>query len=280
LNWVLGVGALLLLAALLYWQLIVAEGAYLGRRVVALLYDWSAHIYDRIKHYDTGYEQYFLARPITNALFSFPNPTVLDVATGTARLARTLFPEVGFRGRVIGLDLSRKMLEQAVQKTVKWSDRTLFLWDDASHLPFPNDTFEITTCLEAIEFMPDPEGVLAEMVRVLRPGGLLLTTNRIGNDARLMPGRTFTSEALVERLQALSLEMVQVRPWQVEYDLVWAVKPGVCAPKSARRLESLLRCPACQAAVTRQSDALTCENGHTMPIIDDGIVDMLHVRSA
>jgi ubiquinone/menaquinone biosynthesis C-methylase UbiE len=277
-NWILGVGAFLVIAALLYWQLIIAEGAYLGRRVVALLYDWSAHVYDRIKHFDTGYEQYFLARPITNALFSFPSPVVLDVATGTARLARTLFPEVGFRGRIVGLDLSRKMLEQAAQETARWSDRTLLLWDDASQLPFPDDTFEVTACLEATEFMPDPEGVLAEMIRVLRPGGLFLTTNRVGNDARLMPGRTFTSESLTERLQSLSLEMVQVRPWQVEYDLVWGVKPGVCAPLGARRLESLLHCPECQAPVSRQPAALTCANGHAMPIADDGIVDMLHVQ--
>ena len=277
-NWILGAVVVLLIIALLYWQLIIAEGAYLGRKVVALLYDWSAHIYDRIKHYDTGYEQYFLARPITNALFSFPHPIILDVAAGTARLARTLFPEVGFRGRLVGLDLSRKMLEQAAQKTKQWSNRTLFLWDDASQLPFPDNTFEVTACLEALEFMPDPDEVLAEMVRVLRPGGLFLTTNRIGNDARLMPGRTFSSEALTEKLQALSLEMVQVRPWQVEYDLVWAVKPGVCTPEGPRPLESLLRCPECQATVTRQSDALTCTNGHTMSIADDGVVDMLHVH--
>jgi ubiquinone/menaquinone biosynthesis C-methylase UbiE len=280
LNWIPALAVVLVVVALLYWQLIIAEGAYLGRRIVALLYDWSAHVYDRIKHYDTGYEQYFLARPITNALFSFPNPLVLDVATGTARLARTLLHEVGFRGRIIGLDLSRKMLEQAVGKTTQWSDRVLFLWDDASRLPFPDDTFEVTACLEALEFMPDPEGVLAEIVRVLRPGGLFLTTNRIGNDARLMPLRTFSSESLTGKLQALSLEMVQIRPWQVEYDLVWAVKPGACTPLGARRMESVLRCPACQAAVTRKANSLACDNGHTMLVGDDGIVDMLHVRDA
>ncbi len=124
--------------------------------------------------------------------------------------------------------------------------------------------------------MPDPDEVLAEMVRVLPPAGFL-TTNRIGNDARLMPGRTFSSEALTEKLQALSLEMVQVRPWQVEYDLVWAVKPGVCTPGGPRPLESLLRCPKCRSAVTRRSDAMTCINGHTFSIADDGIVDLLHV---
>jgi ubiquinone/menaquinone biosynthesis C-methylase UbiE len=277
-GWGIVVVSVVLIAAILYWQLIIAEGAYLGRRVVTLLYDWSAHIYDRIKHYNTGYEQYFLARPITNALYSFPNPVVLDVATGTARLARTLLPEAGFRGQIIGLDLSRKMLEQAASKTVQWSDRLTLLWDDASELPFPPDTFEVTACLEALEFMPDPEQVLAEMVRVLRPGGLFLTTNRIGKDARLMPGRTYEADELEAKLKALSLEMVQIRPWQVEYDLVWAVKPGVCAPVSRRKLEAMLRCPECKAAVSHQSEVLVCENGHAMSITGDGILDLLHVH--
>lgn len=279
--WIVGlIVGLLVLIVFLYWQLIIAEGAYLGRRVVALLYDWSAHIYDRIKHFDAGYEQYFLARPLTSALFSFPNPLVLDVATGTARLPRTLFSEVGFRGQIVGLDFSRKMLKQAVDKTGRWRDRLMLIWDDASHLPFPSDTFEAVTCLEALEFMPDPDQVLAEMVRVLRPGGLFLSTNRIGKDARLMPGRTFTAEELEAKLHALSLEMVRVRIWQEDYDLVWALKPGVCTPLGVRQPETLLRCPRCDTPVTRSDHAFLCEQGHVIPIADDGIVDMIHVRAA
>ena len=179
--------AVIILGAFLYWQLILAEGAYMGRHIVALLYNWSANIYDRIKQFNTGYEQWFLARPLTNALFSFPNPIILDVATGTARLGRTLFPEVSFRGNIVGLDFSRKMLVQAEAKTRIWADRVNFIWQDASELPFPDNTFETVTCLEALEFMPDPDQVLAEMVRVLRPGGIFLTTNRIGKDTSGSP---------------------------------------------------------------------------------------------
>lgn len=274
-GWIIGLLVLILVAGLLYWQLIIAEGAYLGRRVVALLYDWSAHMYDRIKHFDVGYEQYFLARPLTSALFSFPSPLVLDIATGTARLAHTLFHEVGFRGQVVGVDLSRRMLEQAVQKTAHWESRISLLWGDASELPFPADTFEAVTCLEALEFMPDPDQILAEMVRVLRPGGLFLTTNRIGTDAKLMPGRTYSAQEIEARLQKLSLEMVQVRPWQEDYDLVWAVKPGVCTPQPPSHIEDILRCPRCQSPVTRDADAFHCERGHTIPIAQDGIIELV-----
>jgi ubiquinone/menaquinone biosynthesis C-methylase UbiE len=276
--WILGILVLLVVVAVLYWQLIVAEGAYLGRWIVALLYDWSAHVYDRIKHFDSSYEQYFLASPITSALFSFPNPLVLDLATGTARLAHTLFHEVGFRGRIIGVDLSRKMLEQAVVKVARWKDRATLLWDDASRLPFPSDTFEAVTCLEALEFLPDPDQVLREMVRVLRPGGLFLTTNRIGTDAKLMPGRTFTAEGIEAKLHELSLEMIRVRPWQEDYDLVWALKPGICAPQAPRHLDEILHCPRCQSSVARTGDAFRCEQGHIIPIAPDGIIEMVRVH--
>ncbi|MDF1514579.1 MAG: methyltransferase domain-containing protein, partial [Anaerolineae bacterium] len=271
-GWVAAVIAVILIAAFLYWQLILAEGAYFGRHIVALLYDWSAHIYDRIKQFDPGYEQWFLARPLTNALFSFPNPQILDVATGTARLARTLFREVGFRGSIVGLDFSRKMLVQAAEKSKLWTDRIDLIWQDASVLPFPDDTFETVTCLEALEFMPDPDKVLSEMVRVLRPGGIFLVTNRIGKDTRWLPGRTQAQDTFETKLQNLRLEMVKTRPWQEDYDLVWAMKPGVCSPIEKRSLESILRCPLCSSRVTLEGKDYHCSHHHTIPTGADGII--------
>ena len=128
---------LVVVAALLYWQLILAEGAYLGRRVVILLYDWSARVYDRIKGYNPGYEQWFLGLPLTQALADFPDPLILDVATGTARLARTLFQQGSFHGRLIGVDLSRKMLQQAAQATEAWSNHITLICQDAGNCPSP-----------------------------------------------------------------------------------------------------------------------------------------------
>ncbi len=277
-GWVAGFLAVVILGAFLYWQLILAEGAYMGRHIVALLYNWSANIYDRIKQFNIGYEQWFLARPLTNALFSFPNPIILDVATGTARLGRTLFPEVSFRGNIVGLDFSRKMLVQAAAKTRLWADRVNFIWQDASELPFPDNTFETVTCLEALEFMPNPDQVLAEMVRVLRPGGIFLTTNRIGKDTRWLPRRTQSQEEFETKLQKLSLEMVNTRPWQEDYDLVWAMKPGVCAPIPKRSLESILRCPICKSEVTSAGQTYQCPHGHSIPIGGEGIIDMVRTE--
>jgi ubiquinone/menaquinone biosynthesis C-methylase UbiE len=277
-GWVTIVIFIAIIVGFLYWQLILAEGAYLGRHIVALLYDWSARMYDRIKQFDPGYEQWFLARPLTNALFSFPHPLLLDVATGTSRLARTLFREVSFRGEIIGLDYSRKMLEQAASKTKTWADRIDFIWQDASELPFLDNTFETVTCLEALEFTPDPDQVLSEMTRVLRPGGILLTTNRIGKDTKWLPGRVQSQEDFEAKLKSLSLEMINTRPWQEDYDLVWAMKPGVCTPIEKRSRVSVLRCPKCQNQLSREVTVYRCVNNHIVPIGDDGIIDMVHTK--
>lgn len=273
-GWIVGAVVALVLIAFLYWQLILAEGAYLGRRAVILLYDWSARVYDRIKGYNPGYEQWFLGLPLSQALADHPDPLILDVATGTARLARTLFQQSGFRGRLIGLDLSRKMLQQAVQATEAWANRITFICQDAGQLPFPDATFDAVVCLEALEFMPDPDQVLREMVRVLRPGGVFLITNRIGKDARWLPGRTYKPEAFEAKLHALPLEMVHTKLWQEDYDLISAVKVGARGPVGMRRLEEILRCPRCQQPLQRVDATFRCENNHAFPITADGILDM------
>lgn len=273
-GWIIGILGLIVVVALLYWQLILAEGAYLGRRAVILLYDWSARVYDRIKGYNPGYEQWFLGLPLSQALADHPDPLILDVATGTARLARTLFQQSGFRGRLIGLDLSRRMLQQAAQATEAWANRITLIRQDASQLPFPDATFDAVVCLEALEFMPNPDHVLREMARVLRPGGVFLITNRIGKDARWLPGRAYKPEAFETKLRALPLEMVRTKLWQEDYDLISAVKVGAREPVGMRRLEEILRCPRCQQPVQRAEAAFHCENGHTIPITAEGILDM------
>ena len=265
----------LLLGLLLYWQLVIAEGAYLGPRVVILLYDWSAHVYERIKQYDAGDEQWFLGLPLARALELIPAPLVLDVATGTGRLPRALLRQPAFEGRVIGLDLSRRMLHQAVRRTAQFADRLTYIWQDARNLPFDDDTFDAVTCLEALEFTPNPRAVLTELVRVLRPGGVLLATNRVGADAKFLPRRAFPRAEFGQVLGGFPLEDIKVRPWQMDYDLAWAVKTGKPRGGGIRPLPNILRCPACGGRLSRTADAFNCSDcEHTYPVAADGVVEM------
>ena len=266
---------LLLLGLLLYWQLIIAEGTYLGPRVVTLLYDWSARAYERIKQFDVSDEQWFLGLPLARALGAVPAPLVLDVATGTGRLPRALLRQPSFTGRVIGLDLSRGMLREATRRTRSFANRLTFIWQDARELPFKDNTFDAVTCLEALEFTPDPHEVLLELVRVLRPGGVLLVTNRVGRDAKLLPRRAFPRDAFETTLHKFPLESIKVKRWQVDYDLAWAVKTGQPRGGGIQPLPTILRCPACGGRVERQDQAFRCVRcNRSYPIAENDVIEM------
>lgn len=245
------VGGLLLVAAL-YWLLVLTEGAYLGSGTVTTLYNRFARRYDAIKQFDDEDEAYFLGRPVARFLADFPTangqkPWLLDVATGTGRLPLTVLRASEGGCAVLALDNSVPMLQQAHAKlhAQGWQDVVL-LAANAQPLPFASGQFAVTTCLEALEFMPNPAQMLPELLRVTQPGGLLVLTNRIGRDARLMPGRSMASSDLNAALRALGAGAVEVLPWQMDYDLLLAVKQGRAAALPERLWQALLRCPHCQ----------------------------------
>jgi ubiquinone/menaquinone biosynthesis C-methylase UbiE len=270
-----GLLALVTLAALAYWQLVIAEGTYLGPQIVALMYDWSAKAYERIKQYDSGDEQWFLGLPLARSLELIPAPLVLDVATGTGRLPRALLRQPPFEGRIIGLDLARRMLAEAADRTAQFADRLTYIWQDARNLPFDDDTFDAVTCLEALEFTPNPREVLAELVRVLRPGGVLLTTNRVGRDAKLLPGRAFPRDEFEAILRQFPLGDIKIQVWQVDYDLAWAIKTGKPRGGGVRPLPEILRCPACAGRIEREADGFCCSGCRRLyPIAEDGVIEM------
>jgi ubiquinone/menaquinone biosynthesis C-methylase UbiE len=245
-----------------YWLLILTEGAYLGPGVVAFLYDRGATTYDGVKKFDAVDDARFLALPLVRRLRGIERPLVLDVATGTGRLPLALLRNLEFEGTIVGLDISKGMLEEARRKAARYRDRVYWLWKDASDLPFADDCFDAVTCLEALEFVPEPGGALREMARVLRPGGTLLVTNRIGFDALVMPGRAFRKEDLRARLADLGLLSVEIERWQTYYDLVWARKEGsLPAGEPPRTMEEMLCCPGCgERSLSSESRRLVCEN--------------------
>jgi ubiquinone/menaquinone biosynthesis C-methylase UbiE len=149
---------------------------------------------------------------------------VLDVATGTGRVPLLLLAQADFTGLVVGVDRSLRMMAQAEVAAEQYNGRVIFMRQDAAALAFGSEAFDCVTCLEALEFMPDPTMVLREMVRVLRPGGLLLLSNRVGKDAWLFPARLCGRGKLEGRLRQLGLEKVAMQRWQTHYDLVWAHK--------------------------------------------------------
>ncbi len=267
----------ILVVMLAWWLLITTEGVYLGRRVVIWLYDVYASRYDRIKDTNPTHEKAYLSRPILRELADHPHPLILDVATGTARLAQILFRQEDFAGHVVGLDLSRKMLRVAAQKLPhELSDgRLALIYGPAEHLPFPDNNFDLVSCLEALEFMMSPREVLREIVRVARPGAILVLTNRQGSEARMMPGKTMSHDLFQAMLETeFGLEVAEVDDnWLSNYALIWAYKPGHALPRQGNSF--LWQCPRCQVTNTDPTvDDWVCDGcGYRITRGDDGILE-------
>lgn len=260
------------LVGLGWWLLIETEGVYLGRRVVVWLYDLYAGRYDDIKHFRSDYDHLFLAQPIMDDVAPVKSPLVLDVATGTGRLPLALLNHAHFQGRVIGLDLSRRMLAHAAPKLDLV--RAPLIWCPAERLPFPDDTFDVVTCLESLEFMERPDAVLDEMARVLRPGGRLVVTNR--RTAHLMPGKAWKDADLSDVFKRAGMSEVELARWQVDYDLIWARKRGDSPSALARPLAEILRCPCCdEVCLVETVGGWRCDNcGCRVSTGDDGVLEL------
>ena len=97
-----------------------------------------------------------------------PGDTVLDVGCGPGNFTRRFAEEVG-SGLVVGLDASRTMLEQALRETT--ADNVAYVRADAAALPFRAESFAAVCCFAALYLIEHPLRALAEIVRVLEPGG-------------------------------------------------------------------------------------------------------------
>lgn len=114
------------------------------------------------------------------------NKSLLDVGCGTGHWSR-FFLSLGYQVR--GMDLSPEMIEKARQMV----EACTFTQADACDIPYPNQTFDVMAAMAMIEFIPTPEVAIREMIRCLRPGGILIigTLNRTAtiNRRRLMEER-------------------------------------------------------------------------------------------
>ncbi len=96
---------------------------------------------------------------------------VLDVASGTAGVAKQLATRTG--ARVVGVDLTEPMLRQGQANVAAagLSDRIALVTGRAERLPFPDASFDALTFTYLLRYVEDPQATLAELARVVKPGG-------------------------------------------------------------------------------------------------------------
>jgi len=135
----------------------------------------EAHDYDTMDH--SAVNRVFVA----DFLSIWPGQgPILDVGTGTAQIPIELCRAVPW-ARVVGVDLSAAMLAVGRENARRagLSDRLRLERCDAKSLPFAEGEFGAVISNSIAHHLPRPAEVLAEMVRVLRPGGVLLVRDLI-----------------------------------------------------------------------------------------------------
>ena len=103
-----------------------------------------------------------------------PGQQVLDIAGGTGDLAKAFAKKVGRDGQVVLSDINEAMLRTGRDRLIDEGCALDCAVCDAEHLPFPDASFDLVSVAFGLRNMTHKERALAEMTRVLRPGGRLL----------------------------------------------------------------------------------------------------------
>lgn len=97
---------------------------------------------------------------------------VVDVGCGTGEITARL-AEFYPQGALVGVDLIARHLQLARERCAAFGTRVAFREADAFALPFGDATFDLAVCRHLLQAVPHPEAAMAELVRILRPGGRL-----------------------------------------------------------------------------------------------------------
>jgi SAM-dependent methyltransferase len=185
-------------------------------------YDQLAPVYDRRWSYYTE----ATLRATLDGLELTDKARVLDLAAGTGEMARKLLSR--WPGlEIVGADLSSAMLAQGFDKLA--GETWAAVQADAARLPFEPRSFDAVLCTNAFHMFPAPGATLAEIRRVLKPGGTLtltdwcddyLTCKACSLWLRLTDSavqRTYTLRACRRILEAAGFVVVDARKFRINW---------------------------------------------------------------
>ncbi len=117
-----------------------------------------------------------------------PENRLLDIGCGRASLIQVLSSKVHFETPPVGVDLSREMLALAQRDLAASGTGARLARGTATSLPFRNDLFDIVTCSYVMKHLDDQglRAFLAELLRVLKPGGFAIAWEFAPTGSRLL----------------------------------------------------------------------------------------------
>ncbi|MEJ1931821.1 methyltransferase domain-containing protein [Nostoc sp. NIES-2111] len=203
-NWFLSVlGLLIALLILLLALYLITARRYQSSKSVANSYDqwtedgilefyWGEHIH--LGHYGSPPQKkdFLVAKSdFVHEMVRWggldklpPGTTVLDVGCGIGGSSRILAKDYGFA--VTGITISPQQVQRAQQLTSEELNAQ-FLVDDAMALSFPDASFDVVWSIEAGPHMPDKAIFARELMRVLKPGGIMVLADWNQRDDRQKP---------------------------------------------------------------------------------------------
>lgn len=121
-----------------------------------------------------GYERF--RRRVIEAADIAPDETILDFGCGVGLLEDFLLPELSAKGKVVGVDVGKELIETAASRFKSRTNCDFKLIEPSGRLPFEPQSFDliITNLVLHLLTRSQKENVLREFVRVLKPGGRLI----------------------------------------------------------------------------------------------------------
>lgn len=98
--------------------------------------------------------------------------SVIDIGSGPGFLCESMAEIVGPSGGVLGIDTSADLIARAAKRNHRqWLSYRV---DDATHIDEPDASFDVATCTQVAEYIPEVDTAISEAFRVLKPGGRAL----------------------------------------------------------------------------------------------------------
>jgi ubiquinone/menaquinone biosynthesis C-methylase UbiE len=208
-----------------------------------------------------------------------PSHRVLDLACGPGFVALEFAKHVE---RVVGVDLTAEMVKQARALARKErAGNVSFRVADAMRLPFRDGAFDVVVTRASFHHFPDPEQILKEMARVLKPRGRMLISDNTSKDH---PEKSRRQNALEKMRDPSHVEMLPLRKWRRLFKtagLKVVKERGLVQPRNVEDWMELTHTPAAMKTKIRRlllESIRGDRTGQNVRIVDGKLVFDLNYR--